>query len=266
MKASARIVACRGRDGSTRLPVLASQVPLVLRASGDVVRLVAAAGGPLGGDELCLDVEVGDGARLELRSVAASVVLPDRAGRESSLVLRARVGAGGHLSLLPQPTVICAGARHRAQTYVSLAPSATLQLREILVLGREGETGGRVSALVHVDRGGRPLLRSTLDLDGPDSPTIGPAVLGGARAVGSLLTVDPSWEDASLRPPPWCSDDAAALDLEGPAQLVTALAGDALTLHRLLPMPGPPRETHPLLTARQAISAVSGRAAAHRGE
>jgi len=50
VKASARIVACRGRDGSTRLPVLASQVPLVLRASGDVVRLVAAAGGPLGGD------------------------------------------------------------------------------------------------------------------------------------------------------------------------------------------------------------------------
>lgn len=234
MKASARIVACRGRDGSTRLPVLASQVPLVLRASGDVVRLVAAAGGPLGGDELCLDVEVGDGARLELRSVAASVVLPDRAGRESSMVLRARVGAGGHLSLLPEPTVICRGARHRAETYVWLHPSASLALREELVLGREGERGGRVSALLHVDRGERALLRSTLELDAADPATHNPSVLGGARAVGSLLTVDPRWENPALRPPPWESDNAAGLDLEGPGRLVTALAADAPTLRRLL--------------------------------
>ena len=234
MRATARIVACRGLDGSTRLPVLASQAPLVLRASGSVVRLVAGAGGPLGGDALCLDVEVGDGARLELRSVAASVVQPDRAGQPSSVTLRARVGAGAHLSLLPEPTVICAGARHRAQTYVSLGLSASLLLREELVLGREGEPGGRVSALLHVDRYGWPLLRSTLELDGVDDAVSGPAVLGGARAVGSLLTVDPSWEDPAQRPPPWSAEDAAGLDLEGPGRLVTALAGDALALRRLL--------------------------------
>ena len=235
MRATARIVACRAPDGSTRLPVLASQAPLVLRASGSVVRLVAAAGGPLGGDQLCLDIEVGDGAQLELRSVAASVVLPDLAGRESSLVLRARVGAGAHLSLLPKPTVICAGARHRAQTYVSLGLSASLLLREELVLGREGERGGRVSALLHVDRGGRALLRSTLELDGANPATHSPAVLGGARAVGSLLTVDPRWDDQTQRPPPWSGNDAASLDLEGPARLITALAGDTVALRRLLP-------------------------------
>ena len=248
MRATAQIVACRAPDGSTRLPVLASQAPLVLRATGEVVRLVAAAGGPLGGDELCLDIEVADGAQLELRSVAASVVLPDRAGRESSVTLRARVGAGAHLSLLPEPTVICTGARHRAQTYVSLHPRATLLLREELVLGREGEHGGRVSALLHVDRGGRALLRSTLELAGADAcaepaagsqdrrgaGSDGPAVLGGARAVGSLLTVDPAWEDPARRPPPWTKQDAAALDLDGPARLITALAGDTVALRRLL--------------------------------
>jgi urease accessory protein len=227
-------VACRNPDGSTRLPVLASQAPLVLRACGDVVRLVAAAGGPLGGDELCLDIEVGDGARLELRTVAASVVQPDRVGHESTVTFRARVGAGGHLAFLPEPTVICAGARHRTRTYVSLAPSASLVLREELVLGREDERGGRVDALLHVDRGGRALLRATLDLDGTDVSTAGPAVLGGARTVGSLLTVDPSWVDPTLRPPPWCHPDAAALDLEGPGRLVTALAADTVALHRLL--------------------------------
>jgi urease accessory protein len=214
--------------------VLASQAPLVLRVTGEVVRLVAAAGGPLGGDQLCLDIEVGDGARLELRSVAASVVQPDRAGRESSVTLRARVGAGAHLSVLPEPTVICAGARHRAQTYVSLGLSASLLLREQLVLGREGERGGRASALLHVDRGGRPLLRSTLNLDGADDVTNSPAVLGDARTVGSLLTVDPSWDDPARRPPPWSREDATSLDLEGPARLITALAGDTVALRRLL--------------------------------
>jgi hypothetical protein len=59
-------------------------------------------------------------------------------------------------------------------------------------------------------------------------------VLGGARAVGSLLTVDPSWQDPARRPPPWTSRDAAALDLDGPARLITALAADTVALRRQL--------------------------------
>ena len=61
-------------------------------------------------------------------------------------------------------------------------------------------------------------------------------MLGDARAVGSLLTVAPSWEDPALRPAPWSGEDAAVLDLEGPGRLVTALAADALKLHKLLPI------------------------------
>jgi len=63
----------------------------------------------------------------------------------------------------------------------------------------------------------------------------GPAVTGGRRAVGSLLVVDPAWQD---RPPEWpapaAGADTALLPLRGPAVLVTALAGDGLALrHRL---------------------------------
>ena len=48
--AAARIEAVAGPDGVTRLPVLASQVPLVLRRTPSAVYLVGGAAGPIGGD------------------------------------------------------------------------------------------------------------------------------------------------------------------------------------------------------------------------
>ncbi len=51
--------------------------PGVLRRTGPRrVHLVHAAGGPLGGDELGLDVEVGPGAAVAVRSAGATLVQP----------------------------------------------------------------------------------------------------------------------------------------------------------------------------------------------
>ena len=52
--AAASIEAVAGAGGVTRLPVLASQVPLVLRRTPDAVYLVGGAAGPIGGDVLAL--------------------------------------------------------------------------------------------------------------------------------------------------------------------------------------------------------------------
>ena len=49
--ASASIVAVAGPDGVTRLPVLASQVPLALRRTPDAVYVIGGAAGPIGGDD-----------------------------------------------------------------------------------------------------------------------------------------------------------------------------------------------------------------------
>jgi urease accessory protein len=56
--------------------------PVVLRRTGPRrVHLVHAAGGPLGGDELGLDVEVGAGAGVAVHSAGATLVQPGpRAG------------------------------------------------------------------------------------------------------------------------------------------------------------------------------------------
>jgi len=224
--ATASIVAERDAGGVTRLPVLSSQVPLVLRRTADAVYLVGGAAGPLGGDDLTLTIEVRAGATLRIRTAAASVALPGRDGAESVLRVSATVGAGARLEVLPEPVVVADGARHRLETRVTLAADAALVLREMLILGRHGESGGRCVSRIRADRGGAPLLRHELSVDGTDQASLGPAILAGHRAIGSVLIVEPGWGE----PPACASQGVAVMPLAGPAVLVTALAPDALTL------------------------------------
>jgi urease accessory protein len=199
------------------------------------VYLVGGAAGPLGGDVLDLRIDVRAGATLRLRAVAASVALPGRDGRESVLEVTATVAAGARLEFLPEPTVAAAGARHRTEMRVRLAAGAALVLRDEVILGRHGERGGSCRTRLHVDLAGRPLLRHELDVSGTEDASLGPAVLAGHRAVGSLLCVEPAW---AARPadqlPAGYGPGVAVMPLAGPAVLVTALADDALTLRQRL--------------------------------
>jgi Urease accessory protein UreH len=106
-------------SGRTRLTRLRSDGPLAVRETSDAVYLVGAAAGPLGGDELELDLEVGPGARLTIRSAATTLTLPGDG--ESRFTVRARVGEGGHLDFAPEPTVAAAGCQHRAISDITLA-------------------------------------------------------------------------------------------------------------------------------------------------
>jgi urease accessory protein len=234
MRATARLVAVAGEAGGTRMAVLRSQSPLVLRRTGPAdVHLVGGAAGPLGGDELRLDIDVGPGAELRLRTVAASVALPGGDGSASRLELRARVAAGARLEWLPEPLIAAAGCCHVAAATVDLAAGARLVWREELVCGRYGEEPGDARLALAVDYDGGPLYRNALAV-GPGAPGWhGPAVLGGARAAGSVLLVEPAWAEH----PPAATvlgPTAAVLPLAGPAVLVTATAPDALTLRRHL--------------------------------
>lgn len=233
MRARASIRAEAGADGRTRLAVLRSQAPLVLRPAADAVYLAAGAGGPVGGDEVELAVEVGPGAELTLRTVAATVALPG-AG-ESCLRLRFAVAAGGRLAVLPEPTVVAAGARHRVWIDADVAAGGRLLLRDEVVLGRHGEAGGRYRGLLRVDLDGAPLLRHELVLDGADPVTADLASAVAARATGSLLVAGPDWTVAPPGAAPSTGGaDWAVLPLAGPGVLVTATADDAHTLRTRL--------------------------------
>ncbi|MET9466031.1 urease accessory protein UreD [Streptomyces sp. NPDC006544] len=239
LRAVARIRAVPDGRGGTALPLLAGEGPLALRrtrgegAEAGVV-LVGAMSAPLGGDHLTIEADAGRGARLVLRSAAATLALPGRGGEPARYDVRLTLAGESAVRWLPEPLVSVRGSDLRVRTRAELAPTARLLLREEQVLGRTGEAPGLLCSRLTVTRAGRPLLDQELAC-GPGAPGgwDGPAGLHGHRALGQLLVVDPDFEAA----PPQArtlGEFAAATPLAGPAVLITALAPDALRLRELL--------------------------------
>jgi urease accessory protein len=242
MRATARIEAVLDATGHTRLAVLSGEVPLLPRRTGPrpgpgepaVVHLVGGAAGPLGGDNLTVDIVVGPGAALTVRTVAASIALPDRTGSPSHTRVHATVAAGARLEWLPEPLVAAARCDHHARASVRLAADAALVWRDELVCGRHGERPGDASVTTVVRRDGRPLLHHQLAV-GPSAPGwAGSAVLDRARCAGTVLTVDPSWASGGTPPSAVRGETAARFPLAGPATLLPAVAPDAAQLRRAL--------------------------------
>jgi urease accessory protein len=218
MKAQAGISATRDRLRWQ------DRAPIALRPTGPgQLYLVQAAGGPLGGDELCLDVRVGPSADLRIRSAAATVVQPGPGGEPASWQVRANVEAGAKLDWRPEPAVVCADADYRSHLRVDLDPGARLELREQVLLGRVGEPGGRYRGRLTVTVGGQLLLDTETVLDGRDAALSGPAGSGGFRVFGSLLTAGrdcPAVSETANRTSELVS---AVLPLDGPGYLILAL-------------------------------------------
>jgi len=248
MRAEARIVAEADGRGGTRLAVLRGESPLLLRrtgprTTGDVtVHLVGGAAGPLRGDDLRLDIEVGPGARLEVRSVAAQLALPGPPGAPASrLAIRAGVAAGGALRWLPEPLIAAAGCDHLAVTHVEVAAGGSLLWRDDLVCGRHDEPSGDVHADLTIRYAGSTLYRHQLTV-GPRGPGwSAAAVLGGGRAVGSLVLAGPELPGAALP-----GGDSALMPLAGPGMLASAVGQDIRQVRAALdPLCAEPRRLLP---------------------
>ncbi|HET6737219.1 urease accessory protein UreD [Mycobacterium sp.] len=132
------------------------------RTEPDTVHLVSTAATPLGGDAICVRVVVEPGARLRLRSAAATVSLPGSATLESHAIWTLEVA--GELDVDPQPTVVAANARHLTTTRLQLADSGRIRLRERIQIGRTDERQGFWSGSLHADVEGSPLLRHRIEL------------------------------------------------------------------------------------------------------
>ena len=128
----------------------------------DTVHLVSAAATPLGGDTIVLRVIVEPGARLRVRSAAATVTLPGRATAESNAHWHLEVA--GDLDLDPQPTVVAGGSRHASSTRLSVTGSGRVRLRERVQIGRTDERQGFWSGSLHADVDGEALLRHRIEL------------------------------------------------------------------------------------------------------
>lgn len=213
--------------------VLACEPPLSLRVCDGTVYLVASAAGPIGGDDVALDLEARDDTHVAVCSTAATIALPGPDGAQSRFRVRACVGNRGSLRWHPEPLVLAARCHHLNEARVSLSATARCCWRELVVLGRDGERPGRCRTRLHVDRDGVAVLRHELVIGEPDAPHDAYAVLGAARVVGTLVVVDDvacppnrTWQHRAVH--------VTLLPLERAGALVCALGDDTRAVHEAL--------------------------------
>ncbi|MHA3021398.1 urease accessory protein UreD [Mycobacterium sp. BMJ-28] len=132
------------------------------RTAADTVHLVSAAATPLGGDTIRVRVVVEPGARLRVRSAAATMAMPGTVTMESQAGWELEVA--GLLDLDPQPTIVAGQARHVNTTRLRLSGHGRARLRERVQIGRSDERQGFWSGSLHADVDGAPLLRHRVEL------------------------------------------------------------------------------------------------------
>ncbi|KPC62814.1 hypothetical protein ADL29_17175 [Streptomyces chattanoogensis] len=193
---------------------------------------------PLGGDRLTLDIAAEDRAELEVTTAAATLALRGPTTEAAIYDVRLTAGEHAHLRWLPQPLISAAGSNLRQTYTVELAATARFVLREEQLLGRADEEPGHLVSRILVHRAGRPLLDQHTAYGAPEPGWDGPAVLGGHRAVGQLLVVDPRLDvprDPVLLGEGTKDGGAVLAPLEGgPALLATAVAPTSSALRELL--------------------------------
>jgi urease accessory protein len=229
LTARATVGAERVGEG-TRCTTLRSAPPISLRTTPGALYLASSAAGPVGGDDVRLDVDLAAGATLDIRTVSAGLAYPSPHGHTSRSDVSATVAAGATLRWLPEPTVLVVGCDHRTTATIRLAEGATLVWRDEVVLGRHDEPSGSLLQRLRIDVAGRPLLRNDLAL-GPVWPgSDGPAGAGAARAVGTLVVVGEA--AARIELPPAVDGVRTGRSELGPDAVLLTSVGDRWSLVR----------------------------------
>nr|WP_090342483.1 urease accessory protein UreD [Mycolicibacterium malmesburyense]CRL72890.1 urease accessory protein UreH [Mycolicibacterium malmesburyense] len=158
----------------------------------DTVHLVSAAATPLGGDVLHFRVVVEPGARLRIRTAAATMTLPGAKTPDSHAIWDLDVA--GELDLDPEPTVVAAASRHHTSIRLGVGAHGRVRLRERVQIGRSGERQGFWSGSLHADVEGAPLLRHRIELG---RGSVADDEIGAPRASISELTYPDVESDAT---------------------------------------------------------------------
>ena len=174
--------------GITVLTRVAAASPLRLlhpKNSGSAAWVYAATygGGLLGGDTITLDARVAAGASAMISTQASTKIY--RSERSASQHLRADVGDGGLLVLLPDPVTPFADSRYSQEQHIDLAPGASLVAVDWMTAGRVsfGERWRFTSyaSRTWIRRGGRAILHDAMRLVNDDPGDAGGAVVARMR-------------------------------------------------------------------------------------
>jgi urease accessory protein len=150
-------------------------------------------GGLVAGDDVCLEVDVEEGATALLGTQAETKVYRSW-GAPCRLDLRARVGAGATLVVLPDPVSCFSGARYRQIQRFDVAAGGTLLLVDTLVAGRaaRGERWAfdEYSGRNEVTCGGRLVLADALRLSRSEGPAVA-ARMGDIDLLATVVGIGP---------------------------------------------------------------------------
>lgn len=150
------------------------------------VTLVATEALLLGGDHVVLEVVVGEGVRLDLTDVAATVAY-DGQGHSARWTTRLTVASGASLHWWGEPLVVCDGAIVHRSLHAAVAEGGELLMRDAVRLGRHGEHGGELHCETLIEHAARPAVVEHLVLD--DSHRDLPGYLGEHRTIDTVTIV-----------------------------------------------------------------------------
>lgn len=250
----------RNAAGVTELARSVHQAPLQMVRSfpladgSTLAHLHNVSGGLLGGDELSLQVRVGESAQVMLTSTGATRIYRARfdapAAKQSNEV---NVARGGLLEYVPDQIIPFAGARFSQRTTVRLAEDAGLFWWEVLAPGREahGEQFAyeQVDTRMDIVSQGRPIACEQVRLRPHRHEDF-----RASRLAGYLYWVSFYICRAGVQPKRWLALEdrlrQLAPGLGDPAELrwsVSTLAADGLAV-RCLALRG-----HPLFAGLRAL-------------
>jgi urease accessory protein len=193
---------------------------LVPRPRGQAAWIVAAShgGGLVGGDAVDLELSVGAGATACLGTQAETKVYRASGAGGATQRLRATVGEGGLLALLPDPVSPYAASSYEQEQRFELAAGASLVVLDAVTAGRaaRGERWGLASyrSRNEVRAAGETILADAVRLvagEGPPLPrrlaglellatviVLGPRVAGAARDLLRAIAEAPASADAPV--------------------------------------------------------------------
>lgn len=180
LRAGAGRVAIARVDGASAIVACAAASPLQLLSPsprGRCAWIIPAShgGGLLAGDDVSLEVEVGDGA-VALLSTQAGTKIYRSPGRVSAQRLDARVGRDAVLAVLPHPVSCFTSARYHQSQRLELEPGASVVWLDALSAGRvaRGERWAfhEYRSRVEIASGGAPVLVDALRLVAGEGPPL----------------------------------------------------------------------------------------------
>ncbi len=160
-------------------------------------------GGLVAGDETRLAIKLGAQARCFVTTQASTKVYRNPVGRPCGHAIRASLGGGSQLILVPDPVQAFAGSHYRQSQEFHLEPGSGLVLVDWFCSGRlaRGERWAftRFESRNEVFLGSERLLLDSLLLDPSDGPLDGPHRLGRFNCLALILIVGEPLSEAAGR-------------------------------------------------------------------